>query len=172
MECVLSRLFLFRHAKAAWAEPGMRDFDRVLSDDGIAEAQKMGAALRAGNLLPEKIICSSAVRAKQTFENINLDNKLTDSVTFDPELYSTDAPGYLEVAAGSNHEGDLMLIGHNPMLEDLALGLGQTGNDAAYSHIGMGFGTACIAIVTFNGNFNSVQNAKCQLQDYLRPRDI
>ncbi len=168
----MSRLFLFRHAQAAWAEPGMRDFDRKLSDKGVLEAQKISAELRARDLLPNKIICSSAVRAKQTFEQINKDGEFSNAVTFDPELYSTDAPGYLEVAAASNHDGDLMLIGHNPMLEDLALGLGQTGNDVAYSHIGMGFGTACIAIIGFDGSFDKVQNAKCKLQDYLRPRDI
>lgn len=168
----MSRLFLFRHAKAAWAEPGMRDFDRKLSPDGIEEAEKMGQALRARNLKPHKIICSSATRAQQTFDAIDLNDGWRELVTFDSTLYSTDAPGYLEVAAAEDLEGDLMLIGHNPMLEDLAIGLGQNGNDEAYAHINMGFGTACIAIIKFDGPMKGVQTAKCELEEYLRPRDL
>jgi phosphohistidine phosphatase len=171
-EHALSRLFLFRHAKAAWAEPGMRDFDRNLSPDGVEEAQKMGHELRARGLRPDHIICSSAARARQTFDAIDLNDGWRELVTFDPTLYSTDAPGYLEVAAATDIEGDLMLIGHNPMLEDLAIGLGQNGNDEAYTHINMGFGTACIAIIKFDGPMSGVQTAKCKLEDYLRPRDL
>ncbi len=168
----MSRLFLFRHAKAAWAEPGMRDFDRNLSPDGVEEATKVGHELRKRGLKPNKIICSSAARAKQTFEAIDQGNGWKDLVDFDPTLYSTDAPGYLEVAAAVDMEGDLMLIGHNPMLEDLAIGLGQNGNDEAYTHINMGFGTACIAIIKFDGPMSGIQTAKCELEDYIRPRDV
>ena len=168
----MSRLFLFRHAKAAWAEPGMRDFDRNLSPDGVEEAEKVGQALRDRDLKPDKIICSSAARAKQTFDAIDQGDGWRELVEFDSTLYSTDAPGYLEVAAASGLNGDLMLIGHNPMLEDLAIGLGQNGNDEAYTHINMGFGTACIAIIRFEGDMGGVQNAKCELEDYIRPRDL
>ncbi len=82
----MSRLFLFRHAKAAWAEPGMRDFDRKLSDDGIEEAKKMGIALHANALLPDHIICSSAVRARETFDAANYNGIWTNRVTYTENL--------------------------------------------------------------------------------------
>ncbi|MDZ7824371.1 MAG: histidine phosphatase family protein [Ahrensia sp.] len=170
----MSRLFLLRHAKASWADPGMRDFDRKLSQEGIEEAAAMGSALRHRGLVPNKIICSSALRARQTFDAMNnghSDDWIT-RVDYDEKLYSTDAPGYLEVAAATHFSGDLMLIGHNPMLEDLAIGLGQNGNHEAYSQINMGFATAAVAILHFDGNFSDIQKAKWILDDYIRPRDI
>lgn len=168
----MSRLFLFRHAKASWAEPGMRDFDRKLAPDGVEEARLMGSALRDRGLIPDMIICSSAVRAMETFDAVDQGDGWRNNVTYQEKLYSTDAPGYLEVASESDLSGDLMLIGHNPMLEDLAIGLGQNGNDEAYAHINMGFGTAAVAVLRFEGAMRDIQNAKWTLEDYLRPRDI
>ncbi|WP_026317221.1 SixA phosphatase family protein [Ahrensia kielensis] len=168
----MSRLFLFRHAKASWAEPGMRDFNRKLSPEGIEEAQRIGVALRKRGLIPTQIICSAADRARETFDAIDQNDGWRENVTFTDTLYSTDAPGYLEVASEMGHDGDLMLIGHNPMLEDLAIALGQTGNDEAYTHINMGFGTACVAILKFDGPMSNIQETKWTLEDYLRPRDL
>jgi phosphohistidine phosphatase len=168
----MNRLFLFRHAKASWAEPGMRDFERKLSPDGIEEAQRIGTALRERGFIPSQIICSSAVRARETFDAVDQNDGWREKVTYTDTLYSTDAPGYLEVASELGRDGDLMLIGHNPMLEDLAIALGQSGNDDAYTHINMGFGTACVAILKFEGPMRDIQDAKWTLEDYIRPRDL
>lgn len=168
----MNRLLLFRHAKASWAEPGMRDFERKLSPDGIEEATSIGYALRERGFIPSQIICSSAVRARETFDAVDQGDGWRKNITYTDTLYSTDAPGYLEVASEFGKDGDLMLIGHNPMLEDLAIALGQTGNDDAYTHINMGFGTACVAILRFEGSMSGIQDTKWTLEDYLRPRDL
>ncbi|TJW41644.1 MAG: histidine phosphatase family protein, partial [Mesorhizobium sp.] len=66
----MSRLYLLRHAKAGWALPGVRDFDRPLDASGIADAETMGAAMRARDYIPDLTLCSNAKRARQTLEGL------------------------------------------------------------------------------------------------------
>lgn len=167
----MSRLFLLRHAKAQWADPGMKDFDRNLSPDGIEEAHSMGELMRARNLLPRTILCSSAARARQTLEHIDKDGMFAAITSFNDDLYATDAPGYLEIAARNGTDGDLMMIGHNPMLEDVAIGIGVEGDQEAIMEIQMGFGTACLAVIQIDGPLSGIETARGQLEVYLRPTD-
>ena len=64
----MSRLFLLRHAKAGWAEPGMRDFDRPLEPLGRTDADAIGAAMRASAYIPDLVLCSTAKRARETLD--------------------------------------------------------------------------------------------------------
>ncbi|RVB55078.1 histidine phosphatase family protein, partial [Mesorhizobium sp. M7A.F.Ca.CA.004.06.1.1] len=64
----MSRLYLLRHAKAGWALPGMRDFDRPLDASGRSDAEMMGAAMRSRLYVPDRTLCSNAKRAKETLE--------------------------------------------------------------------------------------------------------
>ncbi|WP_306119357.1 MULTISPECIES: histidine phosphatase family protein [unclassified Roseitalea] len=168
----MSRLFLLRHAKAEWAEPGQRDFDRALSPWGVEEARAMGAAMAARGLTPQRVICSTAARARQTMDAINQAHDLSSVTEFEQNLYGTDAPGYLEVAARSGFNGDLMLVGHNPMLEDVAVALAAEGEAEAIEHLNMGFRTAGLAIIALDGPMGAVETARGRLEVYLTPADL
>ncbi len=90
----MNRLFLLRHAKAGWALPGMRDFDRALDASGIADAELMGAVMRVRDFVPDLTLCSNAKRARQTLEGL-AGHTDTGRVLFLDALYSEDAAGYL-----------------------------------------------------------------------------
>ena len=90
----MSRLYLLRHAKAGWALPGMRDFDRPLDASGRADAETMGAAMRSRGYVPDLTLCSNARRAKETLEGLAGQTD-TGKVLFFDTLYSEDAAGYL-----------------------------------------------------------------------------
>lgn len=60
----MTRLFLLRHAKAKWAEPGSRDYDRALDETGKADAAKVALAMQSAGYLPELVLCSGAKRAR------------------------------------------------------------------------------------------------------------
>lgn len=167
----MSRLYLFRHGKAAWAEPGMRDFDRKLDDRGIEEARAMGTLMKARRLVPDRVICSTAARAVETLEGLNAALHLEDVTTYEQNLYATDAPGYLEIAAASDFDGDVMLVGHNPMLEDAALALARDGEDEALDALHMGFRTAGLAIIRFDGPTSAFTTDTGYLEAYLTPAD-
>ena len=91
----MSRLFLLRHAKAGWAEPGMRDFDRPLEPLGRCDADAIGAAMRAHSFIPDLVLCSSAKRARETLDWVARHTGEA-RVIFSDNLYSTDAAGYVE----------------------------------------------------------------------------
>lgn len=165
----MGQLLLLRHAKAAWAEPGMKDFDRLLDEAGVDEAFEIGKAMKAAGLTPETVICSAAVRARQTLEQVNRTMAMEDRTRFTPDLYASDAPGYLEIAASAGDSQSVLLVGHNPMLEDLALGLSSGGDDEAVDALQMGFRTAGLAVIDFEGPASSFEDGKGHITAFLTP---
>lgn len=168
----MGRLYLLRHAKAKWADPGMRDYDRALDPRGLDEAAAMGRAIAERALKPEVVICSNAVRARQTLEQIDPALDIAKTAKFTDELYATDAPGYLEIATGAADADSVMLIGHNPMLEDLAIGLATQGDEHAISELQMGFRTAGLAAIDFDGPPSTFDASGGSLALYLTPDDL
>ena len=167
----MARLFLFRHGKAAWAEPGMRDFDRKLDEKGVEETTAMGRLMRKRKLIPDMVICSTAARAVETLEAINESLHLNEVTRYDKNLYGTDAPGYLDIAAAADGDIDVMLVGHNPMLEDAALALAKSGDDEAMDALHMGFRTGGLAVIRFDGPTSSFASEAGYLEAYLTPAD-
>ncbi len=167
----MSRLFLLRHAKAQWAEPGQRDFDRELAPAGEDEARAIGRAMAARDLWPERVVCSTAARARQTLDGVNTVHDLSAVTQYSQDLYATDAPGYLEVVARAGFDGDFMLIGHNPMLEDVALALVSAGEEGQLAALRMGFRTAGLVVIGFDGPLAHIEKMKGTLEAYLTPDD-
>lgn len=62
----MSRLFLLRHAKAAWAKPGMKDFDRPLDEEGIASLMRLARSMKETGLFPDRVVLSASVRTCET----------------------------------------------------------------------------------------------------------
>ncbi|GAB4348751.1 MAG: histidine phosphatase family protein [Oricola sp.] len=131
----------------------------------------MGELMKQRNLVPDHVICSTAARAVETLEGLNAALHLENRTTYEQNLYATDAPGYLEIAAATDLDGDVMLIGHNPMLEDAALALSRDGDEEALEALHMGFRTAGLAIIRFDGPSSSFATDTGYLEAYLTPAD-
>ncbi|MEL6921708.1 MAG: histidine phosphatase family protein [Pseudomonadota bacterium] len=165
----MAKLLLLRHAKAEWAEPGQRDYDRTLAPDGVDECLSIGRQVLEQQIKPQTIICSQAARAKETLEHLQKVANLDANIIFERDLYATDAPGYLEIAATCGAIGDIMLIGHNPMMEDLAYNLASDGAKDAMETLNMGFRTCGLAIVRFDGEVKDANSQSGYLEAYLVP---
>lgn len=167
----LSRVFLLRHAKAGWALPGMRDYDRPLDETGKRDARAIGAAMRDAGYAPDLVFCSAALRARETLEGLarSLD---VDNVAYCDMLYSTDAGGYLETIRRGGHAGSLLLVGHNPMMEDLAIALTGNGVNDARRRLESGFPTAGLAVIRFEGPLCDVAPGHGRLDAFLHPGNI
>ena len=111
-------LYLVRHAKSSWSHSELTDFDRPLNKRGYRDAPEMGRRLKARGALPEIIICSPALRARETLENMQL---AVENVVFDESVYAA-ATGELLTAIRTikNDFSRAMLIGHNPSITLLA----------------------------------------------------
>jgi phosphohistidine phosphatase len=120
------QLELLRHAKSSWAEAELADHDRPLNSRGRDAAALIGRHLHQQDLLPDLVLCSSAVRARQTSDRLGLPAAI--EVKIEDDLYGASALGLLarihQVPASVQ---TLLVIGHNPGIEDLARMLGRQG---------------------------------------------
>ncbi|HWU63203.1 MAG TPA: histidine phosphatase family protein [Ensifer sp.] len=145
-----SRLFLLRHAQSAWPKPGERDFDRHLDAAGREEAERIGRAAAGMDISPVMIICSTAERCRQTAAAFISAMEHAPHVTLDPGLYSEGPDHYLALCHGVEAGKSLMIVGHNPMIEESFTRL--VGIKAANRHIPAGFPTAGLAAFTRQGD--------------------
>jgi len=166
----VSTLYLLRHAKAGWALPGMRDFDRPLDSTGNADAEMVGNTMRDRHYIPEITICSNAARARQTLEGI-AGAADTGRVVFMDKLYSEDSAGYLEIIQRHGTHDSILIIGHNPMMEDLALAVAGSGDEAALSMLHLGFPTSGLAVIEFAGGLTNAAPGKGHLSAFLTPAE-
>jgi phosphohistidine phosphatase len=165
------RLFLLRHAKAGWALPGMRDFDRPLDASGVADADAMGAAMRARGYVPDLTLCSSAQRCRQTLEGI-AGHTDTGRVQFCDALYSEDAAAYLAMIREKGAAGSVLVIGHNPMIEDLAMAVSGQGDDGAEATLHSGFPASGLAVIRFDGSLSQAAPGAGHLEAFVTPKDL
>tara|TARA_R110002126_G_scaffold28093_1_gene93739 strand:+ start:52035 stop:52583 length:549 start_codon:yes stop_codon:yes gene_type:complete len=148
-------IYLLRHAHAAWARPGQRDYDRPLDDLGIEDANLMGTVLAKFEHLPQIILCSSARRCRQTCEIIQSHLSNGPIVEHDDGLYENDHDYYVSLLARQTNR-PVLLIGHNPMMEDTAHQLSASTSKQAGKVLQKGFPTAGLAVIEISGDFSTL----------------
>ncbi|GGL87763.1 phosphoglycerate mutase [Streptomyces fumigatiscleroticus] len=147
----LRRLVVLRHAKSAWPE-GAPDHERPLAPRGRRDAPAAGRALAEADCLPDLALCSTAVRARQTWELVSAQWGTPPPVRHDPRLYAAGVADLLEVVHEVSAEVEtLLLIGHNPGLADLVLELAWDGLDDALEQVRVKFPTSAVAVLAWHG---------------------
>lgn len=169
----MTRLLLLRHAKTEWARPGERDFDRVLQARGQRDSRAMGEAMHALGLAPDLVLCSPARRAAETLELL-LPALPGDRprIEMAGALYATDAARYLRIVNEAPDVECLLLVGHNPMMEDLASELAATGDAAALTLMERGFPTCGLAVLDFDLPLSAIGPASGRLEYFLTPKSL
>jgi phosphohistidine phosphatase len=146
----MRRLILFRHAKA---EPhGARDddHDRHLTEEGRDAARGMGAWLEGDGIVPDLVICSTADRTRQTWEEAKKAFDPAPPVIFTEAIYEATPELLLEVVRNADGEvRTLMLIGHNPGMEGLTSILAESAEPEVAERFEKKFPTAGIAVLDF-----------------------
>lgn len=110
----MKSLSLFRHAKSDWDAVYETDYDRPLNERGVRSARLMGRLLADRRLVPDFVITSSAVRARDTVQLAIDAGGWECELRLEPELYGTGPAEVLEVAAEAPPVPALMLVGHQP----------------------------------------------------------
>ena len=124
----MRQLILLRHAHAESAAAGQDDIARPLSATGLAEARAAGDWLREHGLRPDRVLCSTAARTRETLAALG--DIGAGEIYEDASIYEA-SPGTLASLADANRDAErLLLVGHNPGLEQLAalMHSGQTGD--------------------------------------------
>lgn len=165
----MARLLLFRHAKALRDDPALPDFDRPLAARGERDAEHMGERLNARGLVPERVLCSTALRTRQTLVLASGGWPAGFATEFRDDLYNTGAADYLDIIATQGEPAaTLMLVGHNPMIEaamQLLLGAAAAGPGAKFS-------TAAVAVIEIELiSWRAITAGSGRLAMFLRPGD-
>lgn len=116
----MKTLFLLRHAKSSWKDESLPDFERPLNRRGKRAAETLGRYIRTNEVSFELILSSPAVRARETVERMLKAAKLTTEVRYDQRLYGASAARLADIVSQiENERTAVMIVGHNPGLEEL-----------------------------------------------------
>jgi len=116
----MKTLLLMRHAKSSWKHPEMPDHERPLNKRGNKDAPLMGSLIKEKELVPQKILCSTAIRATETAKMVESKSGFKGETVFLDSYYMAEPNAYLEALQTLPDEIErVMVIGHNPGLEGL-----------------------------------------------------
>ena len=168
------RIYLLRHAKSSWDDPLLDDHERPLAPRGQRACAAMGRYLRLGDIRPDLVLCSTAARTRETLARVRSDLGAEVAVNYDHAIYLTEAQGHLELLRCQPKAlRSLMLVGHNPGLEDLAHLLVGSGDAASRSQMSAKFPTAALAILIHRGKgWRDLKPGSCELHSFVVPREL
>lgn len=164
-------LLLLRHGKSDW-DKDCDDFDRPLNARGQRDAARIGCWMQAHHLLPDGIFSSPARRAAQTAQAICTNaGTAPDRVLWIGRLYLASLETLLEfIGSISTNRRRVMLIGHNPGLEDLLEYLSLAAG--RYRQQGKLLTTATLACLSLDGDWSHLDRGSCELERFIRPRGL
>jgi len=144
------RLLLLRHAKAERLRPGERDHDRRLAERGRDEAAKVGAYMSKHGLLPDRALVSTAARTRETWDLAAAAMTQKLPVDFDERIYEASPQTLLQVVKETDRSvRALLMVGHNPGLQELAALLIGTSDVDTRQRLMEAFPTSGLAVIEF-----------------------
>jgi len=170
----MKRLTLLRHAKSGDDGTVARDFDRPLNAKGRRAARAIGRYMRDQALRFDAVIASPALRVVETLEEVEAVHGLGPATSWDKRLYLATPDELLDVVHRASKEAEtILLVGHNPGLEQLVLRLVPHGADGARGDVEVKYPTASLAEMIFPvERWDQVAEGGGDLTRFVRPRDL
>jgi phosphohistidine phosphatase len=142
------QLFVLRHAKSSWDDPDVGDFDRPLAPRGQRDAARLAADLAVRGPVPELVLCSTARRTRETLAAVLVGVDEVPVVQFLDALYGASSGELLALLRQvPEATGSVLLVGHNPGLQELVLWLAGDGAGAARRQAESKFPTGALATI-------------------------
>ena len=167
------QLLLLRHAKSAW--PDVADHERPLARRGRRDAPVAGRWLREAGRVPDRVVCSTARRARETWLLAAAELGASPRATFDQRVYGAAAGELLDLARETGPRArTLLIIGHDPAMQELTLALAsaRAGDADALERVRFKFPTAAIAVLEFTGTWPGLGPQQAQLAAFVVPREL
>ena len=168
-------LSLLRHAKSGWDDPVARDFDRPLNDRGETAAKLIGTWLKSANTAFDHVIASPAVRVIETLDHISIGYGERIAPVWERKIYLASSATLMDILREANDEHDhILMVGHNPGMEDLVLDLvPDTSSDALREAVYEKYPTASYAQISLNiESWSDIARGGGKLDIFKRPRDL
>lgn len=160
------RLILTRHAKSAWDDPALPDHDRPLNDRGRRSALALGDWMTSRGYEPEEVLCSSALRTRQTWEMLAIAPlEVRPLIRYEPGLYHAGPEKMLTMLRSASHP-TVMMLGHNPGIAEFAAMLPAR---APLEPEFRRYPTAATLVVDFQiDNWSEVKPGEGSVSDFVR----
>ncbi|MFI6032522.1 SixA phosphatase family protein [Amycolatopsis magusensis] len=156
------RLIVMRHAKSAWPD-GIADFDRPLNERGLRDAPAAGRWIRENGPAPQVVVSSPAVRARTTCDLVTTELPAQPELRHEDRLYGEPAETLVEVLRELPDVETVMLVGHNPVLEDLV---------ALLTGVTVEMKTSTIAVLTGDRPWAEAGENWAKLDTVTTPRGV
>ena len=174
----MKTVILLRHAKSDWSDTTQRDFDRPLNGKGERAAALMGSWARREALKFDAIVASSAARVRDTFAKFMESYGDGPAPIWDKRIYLASAATIADVIAQADEAAEtLLVVGHNPGLEEFILGhVADDGQSELREDVAEKFPTAAMAVLDFPiehwRELARGGGGVAQLRRFIRPRDL
>jgi phosphohistidine phosphatase len=170
----MKRLYLLRHAKSDWADPDRIDAERPLSPRGRRAAPTLGRYMRRERLIPGLVLASTARRAEETWDLLSESLKSHVPIEASHKLYLASPARLLKAIQGVDDRiGSVIIVGHNPGLQALALELAGSGEANARARITAKYPTGGLAVFDFAvERWADVAAGGGELERFVVPRDL
>jgi phosphohistidine phosphatase len=168
----MRRLMLLRHGKSEWPD-GVKDLDRPLAQRGREAVPRVAQHMADEHLLPDLILVSPARRARETWELVA--PKLGEApARSEPRIYESPPEHLLKVVREIAPEvRALLLVGHNPGMEELAKLLIGHGDRYAFARMARKYPTAALAVLDFAAeDWRDVVPGSGRLDRFVTPKSL
>jgi phosphohistidine phosphatase len=166
----VKQLHLLRHAKSSWDDTGIPDHERPLAPRGRKAARKIAAYMRDMEIRPALVLCSPSTRTRETLDLLDAQTE----VQIDPALYAADEGKLLGVLRAVPPDvPSLLLLGHNPGLQRLAVELAGRGNGDLIARLTEKMPTAALASLALPAeDWAKLGPGVGELVAYVVPREL
>ncbi len=167
-------IYLLRHAKSSWTDPDLSDFDRPLNERGQTGARKIGAYIRDHGLSPQIVLCSAARRTRETLEFVQQEATGLPDAQIEDGLYEAGADALLaRLRELPETASSVLLLAHNPGIQELALGLTRTGTKKIVNEVRSKYPTAALVRIEADiEKWAEIRPKSGHLSKFIRPRDL
>ncbi|HEX8528237.1 SixA phosphatase family protein [Allosphingosinicella sp.] len=170
----MKTLTLLRHAKSTWDDLVARDFDRPLNPRGRKAARRVGAEMRAQGLSFDSALASPAKRVVETLNEVAQGYGRALPVRYEQRVYLAAPETLLElVRATGENDGRLLLVGHNPGMEIVAMLLTRERGDSLREEVAVKYPTGTLAEISLPvERWRDVRPGMGRIERFIRPRDL
>src|SRR5262245_35321874 len=167
-------LLLLRHAKSSWDDTSLDDFERTLNKRGEAAAPRMGQFMAQHGLAPDLVLCSTALRARQTLDLVLPKLSERPQVIYEDSFYLV-APSVMlaRLQAVDPKQRSVMIVGHDPGMQGLALDMAGDGDPKLLQALSAKFPTAGLAVIRFKSRlWSKVAAGAGRLELFATPKSL
>ena len=167
----LHRLLLLRHAKSSHKDPDLVDFERPLNKRGRQDCRRIGKWLKSEDMVPDLVISSPAVRAKETALRVCKRMGYAEGkIQWEDSVYDANVRTLLKLLLEVPEETrTVMLVGHHEGLETMILRMSRWADIPAEPKL---IPTCAVAHLDINGQWSEVKKCDARLRSIMRPREL